>query len=271
MKGHNYGLCKKCGKVHIHPRPFLGKHHTEEAKKLMMTPEFLASQGRFARNPLAASEAGKRCNVNGKLTGKKSWSKGQTKETNLSLARTSKALKGRPLPHKRGDNNPMRNPEIAKRSAGRQRGQKRPNTSANITSLWKDKKYAVRNIQGQHKKPTVPEQKLKNFLLSHFPQFAYNGDGSQGISINGLTPDFVDVNSHSQFIEHFGCYWHGCSLCFPAMIKARGRDEESTVARYQSYGYHCLVIWEHELNDLECLLQKIEGFTNAKTNISQLC
>ena len=29
-KGHNYGLCKKCGKIHINP--FLGKKHTVESK-----------------------------------------------------------------------------------------------------------------------------------------------------------------------------------------------------------------------------------------------
>lgn len=33
FRGHNFGLCKKCGKVHTHPRPMLGKHHTEETKK----------------------------------------------------------------------------------------------------------------------------------------------------------------------------------------------------------------------------------------------
>jgi len=26
MKGHNYGNCRKCGKIHIHPRGTLGKH-----------------------------------------------------------------------------------------------------------------------------------------------------------------------------------------------------------------------------------------------------
>ncbi len=39
MKGHNWGLCRLCGKTHIHPKggqgkqPWLGKTHTEETKR----------------------------------------------------------------------------------------------------------------------------------------------------------------------------------------------------------------------------------------------
>jgi hypothetical protein len=33
FSGHNFGLCKKCGKIHIHPKPMLGRHHTEETKR----------------------------------------------------------------------------------------------------------------------------------------------------------------------------------------------------------------------------------------------
>lgn len=34
MKGHNYGLCRKCGKTHTHPRSMLGRQHSEETKLL---------------------------------------------------------------------------------------------------------------------------------------------------------------------------------------------------------------------------------------------
>jgi very-short-patch-repair endonuclease len=33
MKGHNYGLCKKCGKVHIHPKGMRGKKQSLEFKE----------------------------------------------------------------------------------------------------------------------------------------------------------------------------------------------------------------------------------------------
>lgn len=63
MKGHNYGLCKKCGV--IHKRPFKGKRHTEESKQ---------------KNRLAH-------------LGKSTWNKGLTKETNESVRQTALKLK----------------------------------------------------------------------------------------------------------------------------------------------------------------------------------
>jgi len=32
MKGHDYGLCRKCGKIHKHPKGMLGKIHTNKLK-----------------------------------------------------------------------------------------------------------------------------------------------------------------------------------------------------------------------------------------------
>ena len=35
LKGHNYGLCRKCGETHIHPQGMKGKTHTAEIKLRM--------------------------------------------------------------------------------------------------------------------------------------------------------------------------------------------------------------------------------------------
>ncbi len=35
MKGHNFGECKKCGKLHKHPKGMLNKKHSEKTKKVI--------------------------------------------------------------------------------------------------------------------------------------------------------------------------------------------------------------------------------------------
>ncbi len=58
MKGHNYGLCKKCGKTHIHPRGMLGKKHPN--------PQF--------------------------KKGHKTWNEGLTKETDERIKKYGKSI-----------------------------------------------------------------------------------------------------------------------------------------------------------------------------------
>ena len=124
--------------------------------------------------------------------------------------------------------------------------------SDTVLRLYKEGRY--------YKKPNQQEQRLQGILDECFPnEFVYNGDCSLGITLNSMIPDFVNINDKKQVIELFGDYWH------------RNDNPEERIARYKEVGWDALVIWEHELNDLECLLQKIKGVANAKTNIPQLC
>ena len=34
MKGHNWGICRKCLKFHKHPRGMLGKTHSDKIKEI---------------------------------------------------------------------------------------------------------------------------------------------------------------------------------------------------------------------------------------------
>jgi len=67
-------------------------------------------------------------------------------------------------------------------------------------SPWRKKMMESMNI-----KPNKPENKVLNALNKYYPtQWKYTGDGS--LIIDGLNPDFVNVNGHKYIIEVFGMY-----------------------------------------------------------------
>lgn len=118
-----------------------------------------------------------------------------------------------------------------------------------------DPEFMKKLLKSLHIRPTKPELQLQAILDKHFPQFRYNGDFSLGITLGGLTPDFVNVNGKKEIIEVYGNYWHsreGVSW---------HQTELGRIMAYNSLGYRCLVIWEGELKSLteEELVMKIEN------------
>lgn len=97
------------------------------------------------------------------------------------------------------------------------------------------------------KKKTNPEAILESMLDSNFPnEWKYVGDGK--LIINGLIPDFANVNGKKQLIEVFGDYWH------------RDENPQSKIDEYSRFGYDCIVVWERELKDnLTEVLHRIEN------------
>lgn len=110
------------------------------------------------------------------------------------------------------------------------------------------------------KPPTEPEKHLEAILAEDFPQFEYNGDGRLGITIGNFIPDFVNTNGKKQLIELFGDYYHS-----PEVIRDRWqRSELGRIMAYNSLGYCCLVIWEHELKDKQAVVAKVKQFMKHK-------
>ena len=108
---------------------------------------------------------------------------------------------------------------------------------------WQDPEWVAKRLATLNRKPTKLEQQLQFILDKHFPQFKYNGDFSLGITLAGHIPDFVNVNGRKEVIEVFGDYWHS-----PEIIgNDWKRGELGKVMLYNSVGYCCLVIWEHDL------------------------
>lgn len=103
-------------------------------------------------------------------------------------------------------------------------------------------------------KPNKQELNLQAILNSHFPnEWRFVGDGQ--LIIGGLCPDFTNINGKKLLIEFFGDYWHSAK-----MAGSWTRTELGRVMCYNSYGYKCLVIWEHELKDEKVLIEKVKAW-----------
>lgn len=107
------------------------------------------------------------------------------------------------------------------------------------------------------KRPTKPERIMWDILNTHFPNtFRYNGDFSQKVMINGLIPDFVNVDGEKQVVEVFGDYFHN-----PKRRKLKwNRTEKGRIEAFAQLGWDCLVIWESELENLDEVLGRIAEF-----------
>jgi len=103
-----------------------------------------------------------------------------------------------------------------------------------------------------------PEQTLMQYLAVWYPRsyiFTGNGHGKQ--IIGGKKPDFtwekkkicIDINGGTGFI-------HGKD--HPMLI-----EDQRRIAAFREFGYHMLVVWEHELKDPESLKQRIDQFHEA--------
>lgn len=139
---------------------------------------------------------------------------------------------------------------------------RRHEVSEQAKAQWAEVKFRNKVVkaiaQALQRKPNKPELKMTELLDKHFKeQWGYVGDGS--LIIGGYTPDFANCNGKKALIELFGDYWHG----------KRARDWAETelgkIMAYNSLGYHCLVIWEHELKDEQNVVAKIKQFMRRIT------
>jgi len=117
--------------------------------------------------------------------------------------------------------------------------------------LWRDQEFRDRRIKeliaGLNIFPNKPETAILKLLEELFPEeYEYTGNGK--MIINGINPDFTNINGQKKVIELFGDYWH------------KGEDPQIKINRYSEYGFDCLVIWEHELEHKEILINRIIEF-----------
>jgi len=119
------------------------------------------------------------------------------------------------------------------------------------TQLWQDLEYREKQLaaigKGLDIKPNKSESGLFDLLQALYADhYRYSGDYS--FWINGKNPDFININGQKKIIELFGDYWH------------KGEDPQDRIDIFTPYGYDTLVIWEHELKDIEKLKVKIIEF-----------
>lgn len=112
-------------------------------------------------------------------------------------------------------------------------------------------------IEGRRKTPNIPEITLFGILAQYFPdEWRFVGDGS--VMLDGLNPDFINVNGRKLIIEVFGTYWHA------QQGQKYHRTEQGRIEAYEKYGYRTLVIWESEMKDMDTVLGKIIQFVYTK-------
>ena len=94
--------------------------------------------------------------------------------------------------------------------------------------------------------PNKPESTLIDLFKKHELPFKYTGGGD--VWIGKHNPDFININGQKQVIELFGDYWHPTS------------DVPQWIEHYKEYGFTCLVVWEHELSNMDDVLTKIKAY-----------
>jgi very-short-patch-repair endonuclease len=110
---------------------------------------------------------------------------------------------------------------------------------------WKKPQYQERVFNGIKRRPSKGEQTLIRLMEENKLPFEYCGDGRT--FIGGRCPDFI-IYDRKKIIEFFGDYWHD------------SEEEKERKEFFAKYGFETLVIWEHELNDEDGVLQKIKTF-----------
>lgn len=131
-------------------------------------------------------------------------------------------------------------------------------TKALVGQKSRERKAILSALRAVFEKPNKQEQFLNDILSRYFPgQWEYTGDGK--LIINGLIPDFTNCNGKKALIEMYGDYWHS-----PEVVDSWSRTELGRIMAYNSLGYRCLVIWEHELKDEQAVVAKVKQFMNRR-------
>ena len=126
-----------------------------------------------------------------------------------------------------------------------------------IKKKWEDKIFRERRIKelcsGRSNRPNKPEKVIMSIIKDNKLDFRYTGDGS--LIIGCLNPDFVNKDNN-KIIELYGDYWHN-------LPKSKKTDSKR-VGIYKNHGYDTLIIWEHELENLKLVEDKLIKFaTNS--------
>lgn len=129
---------------------------------------------------------------------------------------------------------------------------------------WDSPEYKTKQLKaifaGRKLLPNRPERFLIGLLQELFPnQWRFVGDGSCWITSNGkhLNPDFIHV-SQKKIIEHFGDFHHGEGRTGIS----NKQHEQERIDLFAQLGYQTLVIWQHELVDIDSITDKIQRFNN---------
>ena len=116
-----------------------------------------------------------------------------------------------------------------------------------VEKLWQTEDFVKKQMKANHVKQNKMEKKVENTIYEILPnEYKFVGHGE--VVIAGKCPDFININNQKKIIELYGDYWH------------EGQDPQDRIDIFAKYGYDTLIIWEHELKDIEILKKKINEF-----------
>lgn len=98
--------------------------------------------------------------------------------------------------------------------------------------------------------PNQHEIVIQEILDKLYPnEWKFVGNGM--VIINGLNPDFVNINGKKMIIEYFGRPWH------------KPQDEKFKIKMYAEFGWKTLIIWSDEFGSRvkeEVIKEKVDEF-----------
>jgi len=177
-------------------------------------------------------------------------------ETREKISRGNKGkTKGRPKSEEfkkilRDRMKGQNNPQFGKENTKSQKEKKRKTMREKFKN---DKEYVKRWIAGMNSKPNKCEIKVMEILDKVCPKkFKYVGNYTKWIGRRN--PDFIDEED-KKIIEHFGWVHTEENRGIPTDIHVAERIEY-----FERYGYKTLIIWEHELNNIDNVSSRIRRF-----------
>jgi len=114
-------------------------------------------------------------------------------------------------------------------------------------------------MEGMNIRPNKPETKVRDMLDKYFArEWQYTGNGK--VFIEGLNPDFININGQKLIIEVFGTYWHG------KHARTWRETSQGRVDTFAKYGYLTLILWEDDINAMSesALARRIMGLYKGK-------
>ena len=110
--------------------------------------------------------------------------------------------------------------------------------------LNSDPEFQRRRMKGLHSRPNRPEKLLGRILEGMYPsEYRYTGSGD--FVIDGLIPDFVNINGKKKVIEVFGETYHDPERSArPVVYRSTEHGRKKTFAKF---GYDTLVVWTKEI------------------------
>jgi len=177
-----------------------------------------------------------------------------------------------------GDKNPAKRPEVADKIS-RNNPSHRPEVRLKQHLAGKGRKKTIehrRALSVAQRNPDTNRKRFQTFAKNH-PKCVPNntelyvltlieralGKGTYKYNdgffvLCGKIPDYVNCTGPKKLIEFLGCSWHGCKLCYPN-TKMKDKTEDR-VKLFKENGYDTLIIWRHDLDDVDAVIERIRQF-----------